>query len=220
MVEDADWFSPDASETVVWHGKPRVRRIIPQVVGALFVVVVALVGGFALSSSDLIGDSLVVTVALWGVVGLAVLGAVGWVALAYLRVQAADYVLTDRNVYKRTGVLSERVVRVGIGRIQNVTLRKNLTGNLFDYGTILLSTADGGTALSITDLDNPEEFREELGPLVDASGGPGGDGYGHGGEGAGAAAEAVLDAETVDAMLPEARRLRESAERTEANFES
>jgi len=218
MVEDADWFSPDASETVVWHGKPRVRRIVPQVVGAVFIVIVAVGGGFALFSSDLTGGDPMVTVALWGAVGLAVLAAVGWVALAYLRVQATDYVLTDRNVYKKTGVLSERVVRVGLDRIQNVTLRKNLTGNLFDYGTILLSTADGGTALAITDLDNPEGFRDELGPLVDASGGPGGDGYG-GGE-TSAETGAVLDAETVDAMVPEARRLRESAERVATNFES
>jgi membrane protein YdbS with pleckstrin-like domain len=216
MVADADWFSPDTSETVVWHVKPRVRRIIPQVVGALFLVVVAIGGGLALSNSALLGADPAVTVVVWGTVGLAVLAAVAWVALAYMRVQATDYVLTDRNVYKRTGVLSERVVRVGIDRIQNTTLRKNLTGNLFDYGTILLSTADGGTALAITDLDNPEAFREELGPLVAASGGPGGDGYGGGGP---ETAAAVLDAETVDAMVPEARRLRESAERAEANFD-
>jgi len=217
MVGDADWFSPDASETVVWRGKPRVRRIIPHVVGALLLVVVAVGGGIALSSSTLRGADTVVTVAVWGAVGLAVIVAVGWAGLAYLQVQATDYVLTDRNVYKRTGVLSERVVRVGVDRIQNTTLRKDLMGNLFDYGTVLLTTAGGGgTALAITDLDNPEEFRAELGPLVAASGGPGGDAY-DGGSGTGA--EAVLDAETVDALLPEARRLRESAERTEANFD-
>jgi len=215
MVADADWFSPDTSETVVWHGKPRVRRLIPHVVGALVLVVVAVGGGVALSSSALGSADSVVTAAVWATVGLAVLAAVGWVALAYLRVEATDYVLTDRNVYKKTGVLSERVVRVGLDRIQNTTLRKSLTGNLFDYGTILLSTADGGTALAITDLDNPEAFREELGPLVAAPGGPGGGGSGSGG----AEATAVLDAETVDAMVPEARRLRESAERVEANFD-
>jgi hypothetical protein len=80
----------------------------------------------------------------------------------------------------------------------------------------LTTAGGGGTALAVTDLDNPEAFRAELGPLIAASGGPGGDGYD---DGAGPR-EAVLDAETVDAMLPEARRLRESAERTEANFES
>ncbi|MEF8850952.1 MAG: PH domain-containing protein [Haloarculaceae archaeon] len=212
MVEGADWFSPDASETVVWHGKPRTRRIIPRVAGA--VVLTALAVGFAAvaPAGGLDGGTLVVV---WGAAGLVVLGAVAWVGLAYLRVRATDYVLTDRNVYKKTGVFSERVSRVGLDRIQNTTLKKDVTGNLFDYGTVLLSTAgSGGTALAVTDLDDPEQFRDELGPLVDASGGPGRDAFEAGGT------EPVLDDATVEAMVPEARRLRESAQRLERQFDS
>lgn len=214
MVADADWFSPDASETVVWHGKPRTWRIFPRVAWSVVWSVVAVGVGLALGAFDVVGGE--VSLAVWGVVALFLLYQAARVTLAYLRVRETDYVLTDRNVYKKTGVLSERVVRVGIDRIQNTTLRKDLTGNLFDYGTVLLTTAGGGgTALAVTDLDNPEAFRAELGPLIAASGGPGGDGYD---DGAGPR-EAVLDAETVDAMVPEARRLRESAERVEANFD-
>jgi membrane protein YdbS with pleckstrin-like domain len=212
MVEDADWFAPDASETLVWHGKPRTRRIIPQVAGAF--VLVALSVGFAVfvSAGGLGGSGGLAVV--WGITVVAVVVAVAWVGFAYLQVQATDYVLTDANVYKKTGVLSESVTRVGIDRIQNTTLRKNVLGNLFDYGTILLSTAGGGGAeLAITDLDDPQRFRDELGPLVAASGGPGRDAF-EGGE------RAVLDDATVEAMVPEARRMRESAERLEANFDS
>jgi len=210
---DADWFSPDAAETVVWRGKPRVRRIIPSVAGALVVSLLAVLVGWVLSGSETTLGALVA----WGGVAVVVLLAAGWVGLAYLRVQATDYVLTDRNVYKKTGVLSERVTQVGLGRIQNTTLRKDVTGNLFDYGTVHISTAgSGGTALAIRDLDNPEQFREELGPLVDASGGPGGDRYGGGERGA----HVVLDDETVAVLVPEARRLRESAERAETHFDS
>jgi membrane protein YdbS with pleckstrin-like domain len=215
MVEDADWFSLDGSETVVWHGKPRTRRILPHVAGAVVLAVLA-VGFAAVLSAG--GLTRVALLTVWSVAGLLVLIGVAWAGIAYLQVRATDYVLTDSNVYKRTGVLSERVTQVGIDRIQNTELRKHVLGNLFDYGTVLLSTADGGTALSITDLDNPEEFREELGPLVAASGGPGDDGYDGGGTRS--ETEAVLDGETVDAMVPEARRLRESAERVATNFES
>ena len=211
MVEDADWFSPDASETVVWHGKPRTRRIIPHVAGAVVLAAFGVGLAVLLTAGGLTGGALAVV---WGVAGLLVLTGVAWAGIAYLQVQATDYVLTDGNVYKKTGVVSERVTRVGIDRIQNTTLRKNLLGNLFDYGTILLSTAGGsGTELAITDLDDPERFREELRPLLAASGGPGRDAF-EGGE------RAVLDEATVEAMLPEARRMRESAERLEAKFDS
>lgn len=210
MVEDAEWFSPDASETVVWTGKPRTRRIIPQVVGAVVLALFGVGTAAFLSTNGLGGVSLL---AVWGVAGLLVLTGVAWAGIAYLQVRATDYVLTDSNVYKKTGVLSERVTQVGIDRIQNTELRKHVLGNLFDYGTVLLSTAGGsGTELAITDLDDPQRFREELGPLVAASGGPGRDAF----EGRGGA---VLDEETVEALLPEARRLRESADRVARNFE-
>ncbi len=213
MVADADWFSPDASETVVWHGKPRTWRIFPRVAWSVVWSVVAVVVGLALGAFDVVGGE--VSLAVWGVVALFVLYQAARVALAYLRVRETDYVLTDRNVYKKTGVLSESVTRVGVDRVQNTTLRKDLTGNLFDYGTVLLSTAGGGgAALAVTDLDDPEQFRDELGPLVADSGGPGRDAYGTGGE-----TGPVIDGETVDAMVPEARRLRESAQRLERHFD-
>jgi uncharacterized membrane protein YdbT with pleckstrin-like domain len=210
MVEDADWFSPDASETVVWHGKPRTRRIIPQVTGAVVLALLAVGFAAALSAGGLDAGEFV---GVWAIAGCVVLVAVAWAGVAYLQVRATDYVLTDGNVYKKTGILSERVTRVSIERIQNTTLRKNLLGNLFDYGTILLSTAGGsGTELAITDLDDPEQFREELRPLVAASGGPGRDAYG-------ASDGPVLDDATVEAMVPEARRLRTAAERLETRFD-
>jgi membrane protein YdbS with pleckstrin-like domain len=159
------------------------------------------------------GLTRVALLTVWSVAGLLVLIGVAWAGIAYLQVRATDYVLTDSNVYKRTGVLSERVTQVGIDRIQNTELRKHVLGHLFDYGTVLLSTAGGdGTELAITDLDDPQRFREELGPLVAASGGPGRDAF----EGRGGA---VLDDETVEALLPEARRLRESADSVARNFE-
>lgn len=211
MVADADWFAPDASETVVWHGTPRTRRIIPQVAGAAVLAVLA-VGFAAVLSADGLGGGALLGV--WAIAGSLVLIAVAWVGFAYLRVRATDYVLTDSNVYKRTGVLSERVTRVGIDRIQNTTLRKHVLGNLFNYGTILLSTAGGGGAeLTITDLDDPDQFRAELRPLLAASGGPGRDAFESG-------RRAVLDDATVEAMVPEASRMRESAERLERQFDS
>jgi membrane protein YdbS with pleckstrin-like domain len=213
MVADADWFSPDASETVVWHGKPRTWRIFPRVAWSVAWSVVAVGVGLALGAFDVVGGE--VSLAVWGVVALFLLYQAARVTLAYLRVRETDYVLTDRNVYKKTGVFSESVTRVGVDRIQNTTLHKDLTGNLFDYGTVLLSTAGGGgAALAVTDLDDPEQFRDELGPLVADSGGPGRDAYGAGGE-----TRPVVDGETVDAMVPEARRLRESAQRLERHFD-
>jgi uncharacterized membrane protein YdbT with pleckstrin-like domain len=218
MTADLEWFTPDPAETVVWTTKPRLRRILPTVAGAAVWGVVAEVVAFAVVTygPQFLGEPLPVPdLAVWGIALLFVLTQVVRVVVAYLRVEATDYVLTDRSVYKKTGVFSENVTRVGVDRIQNTTLRKDFLGNVFDYGTVLLSTAgSGGAELAITDLDDPDAFRAELRPLVDASGGPGDDGSSDP-DGAGA-----IDAETAEALVTEARRMRETAERLDEQFDT
>ena len=215
MSAEMEWYSPDPAETVVWTGQPRLRRILSTVAGAVFWSVVALGVAFAVVTylPPEIGRELPAPLGFaWAVAALVVVVQVGKVALAYLRVEATDYVLTDRNVYKKTGIFSENVTRVGVDRIQNTTLRKDFFGNLFDYGTVLLSTAGGGGAeLAVTDLNDPDEFRAELRPLVNAAGGPGE---------SRTVAAGGLDAETVDRLVTEARRMRETAERLEAHLDS
>jgi membrane protein YdbS with pleckstrin-like domain len=215
MSSELEWFSPDPGETVVWTGKPRVRRILTTVAGGIVWSVVALAAAYVVTRyvPQFIDAPLPVSgTVVWGVAALIVAVQAVQVAVAYQRVQATDYVLTDRSVYKKTGILSENVTRVGVDRVQNTTLRKDFTGNLFDYGTVLLSTAGGGAELAITDLNDPDEFRSELRPLIGAAGGPGG-------TRADASPAPGLDAETVDTLVEEARRMRETAERMEAHLE-
>ena len=215
MSSDLGWFSPDSSETVVRTDKPRVWRILPTVAGGVVWSVVALVAAFAVTRylPQFLDAPLPVSgTVVRGIATLIVAVQVVHVAVAYQRVRATDYVLTDRNVYKKTGVLSETVTRVGVDRIQNTTLRKDITGNLFDYGTVRLSTAGGGPELAITDLNDPDEFRSALRPLIGAA-------SGSEGTRAEAGAAAGLDAETLDTLVEEAGRMRETAEKLETRLE-
>jgi uncharacterized membrane protein YdbT with pleckstrin-like domain len=220
MAERADapaWLSLDPGERVVWTGKPRTRRIIGTVAGGVVVVLVAVVAGVALPGFLPAGDLPLGGVGVWLGVVLVVLLQAGQIALAYLRVENAGYVLTDRNVYKKTGVLSETVTRVGLDRVQNTRLQKGVRGNLFDYGSVAISTAGGGgTELVVTDLDDPETFRDELQALARtaseeattraAAGGPSG--------------HAALDPDRLATLAEEFGRLRETADRLEATLET
>jgi len=207
-----EWFSPYPGETVVWTGQPRLRRILSTAATAAFWSIAALVGAFAVwRYSGTLPTGGLPRAAVWVVAAILVAFQAGKVALAYTRVQATDYVLTDENVYKKTGVLSENVTRVGVDRVQNTTLRKDFFGNMFDYGTVLLSTAgSGGAELAITDLNGPEQFRDELRPLIRAAGGPG--------DGRSAGQRGGLDEETATALVTEARKLRETAQRLEGRL--
>jgi uncharacterized membrane protein YdbT with pleckstrin-like domain len=197
MVSNPDWLSLDADETVVWAGAPRVRRVLPTAVAAACWIAL-LVAGAAVAVESMQFPLLVP-------VGAAVLLAVPAVVAAvatYLRTVNVAYVLTDRNCYRKRGVLSTRVTRIDLGSVQRSALAKNVWGNLFDYGTISLSTAGSeGADLRLTDLDDPESVRDELRRLT--------------GERSPDTSEdaLALDATTADALLSEFGTLRAAAER-------
>ncbi len=211
MVTDFEWLSLDPDEEVVWTGAPRLRRIASNVatfalwslVGVAVAFVVTTTLNLELPLPDL---------AVWGAAVLWVLLQAVSPARAYLQTEHTDYVLTSENVYRKTGVWSENVTRVGVDRIQNTQLKKDLFGNAFDYGTILLSTAGGsGAELSIADLDDPDELRNELRTQMARAGqqtprGPESDSE-PGAEG--------VDPETFRTLVDEAERMRETAETIE-----
>jgi uncharacterized membrane protein YdbT with pleckstrin-like domain len=210
MAAAPEWLSLDPGEEIVWTGTPRLRRILSTVITSVLWSLAALAGAFVLTSYLAVELPVQNRVVWAGAVLWTLLQAVGPVG-AYLRTRNTDYVLTDQNVYEKTGVLSEHVTRVGVDRIQNTRLMKDLFGNLFDYGTIHLSTAGGGgVELSIEDLNDPDEFRTELRAVMGRAGDRAGDSN---------PARGGIAPETVEALVDEARKLRETAESIERHLQ-
>jgi uncharacterized membrane protein YdbT with pleckstrin-like domain len=207
MVTETEWLSLDPGEEVVWRGAPRVLRIMSDV--ARFVVwsVAAFVAAFVVTT--VVNVPLPIPdLAAWGV-------AVAWTLLqavspvkSYLQTRNTEYVLTDKNLYEKTGVWSENVTRVGVDKIQNTQLKKDFFGNTFDYGTILVSTAGGGgVELAIADLDDPDELRTALRTQMSRAS--------QQTQGDSRAGVGGVDPETAQRLVEEARKLRETAETIE-----
>ncbi|WEL25527.1 PH domain-containing protein [Haloferax volcanii] len=141
-----DWLARGDDETVRWEGRPRIQTVIPAAVVGLAVVVVAAVAAAAN-----------------GVPELAVVGLVGPLlpAWSYLRVTNTRYVVTDRALYRKTGVLSRTVQRVSLDRVQNSALSQGVTGSWFGYGTVSVEAAGGG-AIRFEDVDDPGALRDRI----------------------------------------------------------
>lgn len=197
---------PDG-EVVVWTGQPRLRSALGVGVPAAVVALLAQIGGF-LATPALLGDATTEALAVvWVPVGLVVLGAVAVTGWTVARIRATQYVLTDRRVHVKRGVLGTSVTSLGLERIQNSTLDKGVLGNAFDYGTVSLSTAgSSGAAVSLRNLSNPEQFRRELVAAMEAR------------DDEAVRAGGRLDPATVERLLREARGLRTVAERLEATL--
>jgi len=204
MDSRPDWLSLDAGETVVWQGAPRIRRILPTAAAATLWIVLL---GFGALLAPRVAPELRVFPRLVLVVAAVVLAlpAVAAVAWAYLRTTHVDYVLTDRSLYRKAGVLSTRVSRISLAAVQSTSLSKNVWGNAFDYGTIEISTAGSdGVDLRLSDLNDPDSVRSEIRGRIGGQR-PTRD----------AAEVTRLDSTTADALHDDFRALREAATRVE-----
>lgn len=144
----ADWLVLDPDESVVWSAHPRLMSILPAVAIGLLLVA----AGVALPA--VMGEPLA---------GLLVPVGFGLAVWRYLVVRNTWFVVTDRALYAKKGVLGRSVVRVGLERVQNSTYRQHPLGTLFGYGTVAIESADRRT-VTFNDIYDPGDVRA----LVDA----------------------------------------------------
>lgn len=131
------------NEELLWLGRPRWTVVLPAVlVGAALVVAGLLLGT--------VGDRPV------GLV-LVPLGA-ATAAAAVLQNRRTQYLVTERALYRKTGVLSRRVSRADLATVQNSAYAQGITGTLFGYGTVRFEIAGGGD-FSFDSIETPGEVR-------------------------------------------------------------
>lgn len=146
------WLTLADGETIAWDGHPRLTTALPGIGLGAALVVVALGVGIARGV-----PLLALPVA---VVGCLV------AAAAYLRVVNTEYVVTDRAVYAKRGVVGRTVTEASLSKVQNSAFTQDALGALFEYGTVTFEIA-GGNDVAFRRIDDPETVRR----LVDRAAG-------------------------------------------------
>jgi len=91
--------------------------------------------------------------------GLGLLVIVG----AYLNRENTDYVITDKSVYKKKGVLSRSVSEVEYEKVQNTSFSAGVVGRSLGYGNVEISTAGGaGVEMTLRGVNDPQEVQKQL----------------------------------------------------------
>jgi uncharacterized membrane protein YdbT with pleckstrin-like domain len=98
------------------------------------------------------------------------------IAGAYLTYTNTSYVVTSAGLYKKTGVLSRDVQKIGFDKVQNTSYSQSAVGSYFGYGNVDISTAgSGGTEMRFRSVPEPAEVQQRVNRQVkDAE--PGDDG--------------------------------------------
>jgi uncharacterized membrane protein YdbT with pleckstrin-like domain len=152
-----------ADETVVWTGQPRDRVVLQGVAaGVVGAAVVAVAAVFATGASISTGLVLV------GAVPLALLAFAVPIGAVWLWRRTTHYVLTDRALYHRTGVVSVTVTELPLGKIQNTAYDQGVLGAVFGHGTVRIDTAGSeGAELTLRALDGPAAVHRRISERVD-----------------------------------------------------
>ena len=80
---------------------------------------------------------------------------------AYLNIKNTDFVVTTEGLYKKTGVLSRSVQKIGFGKVQNISFSQGFFGTQFGYGNIEVSTAGGsGVEMRFRSIEDPKQVQE------------------------------------------------------------
>ncbi|WP_306057212.1 PH domain-containing protein [Natronococcus wangiae] len=141
------WLALEPGEGIRWRGQPRVQTVYSWLVLAAF--------GMVAVSAAVVLDVLTVRGLVW-LPAFAVLPL--W---QYARIAKTVFVITDRRVATRRGVLGVTVSTVALDRVQNSTVTQGSIGRLIGYGTVVIETA-GGSDLAFWNVDAPIAVRAEL----------------------------------------------------------
>jgi uncharacterized membrane protein YdbT with pleckstrin-like domain len=93
-------------------------------------------------------------------VGLAGVTVVAWL-WARIRIGSAEFVVTNRRVMIKLGVMQRRTVETMLSKVEGVAVEQGLAGRIFDYGTITV-TGTGGTRETFEHIAAPLEFRLQV----------------------------------------------------------
>jgi uncharacterized membrane protein YdbT with pleckstrin-like domain len=77
------------------------------------------------------------------------------------------YVVTNRRVILKTGIISRRIVELVLAKCEGIQVIQSIFGRIFGFGTITVTT--GGVTNSYPFVANPLRFKREVNTCIEES---------------------------------------------------
>lgn len=81
--------------------------------------------------------------------------------LPALRRWSDEFVVTNKRIIVKTGIISRRTLEMNLNKIESVNVDQSIIGRLLGYGTITI-IGTGGTRESFPDIGHAVEFRKRF----------------------------------------------------------
>jgi uncharacterized membrane protein YdbT with pleckstrin-like domain len=151
----------DDDESVIRNLRPHWRRIAVPVVLVPFVVGVASYGWFALPKDA------ARPVLRWIILVLALVVLIWWSLRSFLFWFTTRYVVTNRRVLVRSGLLSRTGRDVPLTRVNDVSFSRTVIERMFGSGTLIIESAGDRGQVKLADVPQVEAVQRDIYRLVE-----------------------------------------------------
>lgn len=100
-----------------------------------------------------------------GIVLLVIAGLTG--AMAIMKRNATEMVVTNRRVLIKTGIMSRRTIEMLLARVESIVITEPFFGRMLGYGSVVIR-GTGGTPEPFHLIANPTEFRRHVQEQIEA----------------------------------------------------
>jgi len=78
----------------------------------------------------------------------------------FLENMTSEYVITNKRIIVKNGILSLNVVEVSHSKVETIQLSQTILGRIFNYGNLVIN-GTGGDDIKILNISSPIEFRKK-----------------------------------------------------------
>lgn len=96
------------------------------------------------------------------IVGLLVLGALGWFGVTYLKWTTTNFVVTSERVISRRGIAAKHGIEIPLGRINTVFFSQTIFERVIGAGDLGIESAGEGGRQTFTDIRKPSLVQNEI----------------------------------------------------------
>jgi uncharacterized membrane protein YdbT with pleckstrin-like domain len=151
----------DDGETVVRNLRPHWRRVVVPIALLPIVVGLASYGWFKLP------DDSARQVLRWVILAAALIILVIWTLRPLLFWLTTRYVVTNRRVLMRNGVLSRTGRDVPLTRVNDVSFKRSMVERIFGSGTLIVESAGDRGQVQLKDVPHVEAVQRDIYRLVE-----------------------------------------------------
>lgn len=102
-----------------------------------------------------------------GIGGVIVFFALIGLTGAYMRSKSSEFVVTNRRIMLKTGVLKRKLVELQLNRAEGLMVDQGIIGRIFNYGSIIVTS--GGVREVFSPIAQPYEFKKQVNNAIEES---------------------------------------------------